>query len=142
MRGAIVMGLTALMLAATTSPSLAAETAAERELRLLGRCGAATNLYRSLMPPAKAPLQPTEADLTLWTRIQAATPKLSARANFLAMEVGGERSRALHKEIMDQAGAQLAPPGLPRLTPREALDLYAPVLDACLAKADALPDPR
>lgn len=127
---------------AAASAAQAAESAPERELRLLGRCAAASNLYRTLMPPMKTPLEPTEADLALWTRIQAATPKLSARANYLAMEVGGPKATAIQKDLKAQAAAQLDPPDQPQLTPRQALDLYAPVLESCLAKADALPDPE
>lgn len=137
--GVIAGGVLALL--AASGVARAAETPAERELRLLGRCGAATNVYRSLMPPMKVPLEPTEADLDLWRRIQVVTPKLAARANLLAMELGVEKSSAIQAEIKAQALAQLQPEGKPRPTPRAVLDVYAPVLEACLAKAAALPDP-
>lgn len=132
--------LGALLALAAAGAAQAAETPAERELRLLGRCGAATNLYASLMPPAKAPVEITEADRTLWTQVQAVTPKLAARANLLAMEVGGERATAIRNEIVGQAKALLRPVDGPPPTPRALLDLYAPVLETCLAKAAALPE--
>lgn len=129
---------TGLAVLTAVAPAYAAE-APERELQMLGRCALATSVYKSLMPPAAAPVQITDADRGLYARIQLADPALRARAEDLARSVEAGRRDAIAIELKAQFQAQLAPPGAPRRTPREALDLYAPLLESCIIRAQLLP---
>ena len=120
------------------APAVAQE-APERELRMLGRCALATSVYRSLMPPAVAPVVVTEDDKALYERMKQVDPLLRARAEVVAASVDKAAGAAISEELKAQYRAQMAPPGGPRKTPREALDLYAPILEACIVRADMLP---
>lgn len=133
-KGALVA---AAALAAAT-PALARETP-ERELQMLGRCALATSVYRSLMPPAPAPVVITDEDKALYERMMQVDPLLRARADKVAASVDPAISAAIGEELKAQYRAQMAPPDGPRKTPREALDLYAPMLEACIVRADMLP---
>lgn len=128
----------ALMLTASTAR--AAEPP-ERELRMLGRCALAASVYRSLMPPAVAPVSITDADKALYGRMMAVDPRLRARADAVASELEPAARDAIGVELKAQYRAQMAPADGPRRSPREALDLYAPLLEACIARADMLPGP-
>lgn len=123
---------------AAASPAIAQETP-ERELRMLGRCALATSVYRSLMPPAPAPVVITEEDKALYERMKQVDPLLRARADKVAASVDPAVSTAIGEELKSQYRAQMAPADGPRKTPREALDLYAPILEACIVRADMLP---
>jgi hypothetical protein len=116
-----------------------AETVQEKELRSFARCGVAASVYRSLLPPAKSDLEPTADDLALYEQVKAAEPTLRKRADALAAEADPAVRDAIAREVTDQFKAQISPPGAPRKTPREALDLYAPLLEACVTKAALLP---
>lgn len=120
------------------APAVAQE-APERELRMLGRCALATSVYRSLMPPAVAPVVVTDDDKALYERMKLVDPLLRARAEVVAASVDKATGEAIGEELKAQYRAQMAPPGGPRKTPREALDLYAPILEACIVRADMLP---
>lgn len=133
----LVVLMAATVLAAS-APALAQE-APERELRMLGRCALATSVYRSLMPPSPAPVVVTDADTALWERMMRADPLLRARADTVAATVDPAVGEAIGEELRAQYRAQMAPPDGPRKTPREALDLYAPILEACIVRADMLP---
>jgi hypothetical protein len=126
--------LTAL---ATAGAAAAAETP-ERELQMLGRCALATSVYRSLMPPRPAPVEFTAADKDLYARMQLVEPLLRARADALAGEVDAAKRDAITAELKGQFQAQLAPRDAPRKTPREALDLYAPLLEGCIVRGNLL----
>lgn len=116
----------------------AAETP-DRELQMLGRCGIATSVYRSLLPPAKTPFEATVADKDLYARLQAVEPVLQARANAVAKNVGPEAAIAIQTELTGQYEMQMGKRGAPPLkSPREALDLYAPILEACIVRATLL----
>lgn len=128
----------ALCATAMAAPALAAE-APERELQMLGRCAVASSVYRSLLPPATSPVVPTEADLALYERMKTADPVLRARADRVAGQVPQEKRDAIAAEIRSQFQAQMAPKDGPRKTPREALDLYAPIHEACIVRADMTP---
>jgi hypothetical protein len=123
---------------AAASPAIAQE-APERELRMLGRCALATSVYRSLMPPSAAPVVITEADKALYEQMKEVDPLLRARADKVAATVDPSVSQAIGEELKAQYRAQMAPTDGPRKTPREALDLYAPILEACIVRADMLP---
>lgn len=125
-------------LIAVAAPALAQE-APERELRMLGRCALATSVYRSLMPPAPSPMVVTDEDKALYERMKQVDPLLRARADKVAASVDPAVSAAIGEELKAQYRAQMAPPDGPRKTPREALDLYAPILEACIVRADMLP---
>jgi hypothetical protein len=115
----------------------AATPAQEMELRSLGQCALAGNLYKSLMGPG-APIKPTDADKALYVKLQAANPTLSQRAEQLAMAVGPEKSMAIRTKLMAELKAQIEPTDGPKLEPRAALDRYAPILEACVTRADLL----
>ena len=117
----------------------AAETP-ERELRMLGRCALAASVYKSLLPPATPPVSanPTEADIALYKRLHDLEPTLKGRADALAETVDPAVRDGLGKELTDQFQTQMAPKGAPRKTPREALDLYAPIIEACIVRAGIL----
>ncbi|MDP2260990.1 MAG: hypothetical protein Q8J89_14860 [Caulobacter sp.] len=129
--------IAAAALAAAT-PALAQE-APERELRMLGRCALATSVYRSLMPPTPAPVVVTDDDKALYERMKQVDPLLRARADKVAASVDPAVGQTIGEELKAQYRAQMAPPDGPRKTPREALDLYAPILEACIVRADMLP---
>lgn len=131
-------GLMAAALLAAATPALAQETP-ERELRMLGRCALATSVYRSLMPPSPAPVVITDEDKALYERMTQADPLLRARADTVAATVDPAIGQAIGDELKAQYRAQMAPPDGPRKSPREALDLYAPILEACIVRADMLP---
>ncbi|MDO9474819.1 MAG: hypothetical protein Q7J28_17380 [Caulobacter sp.] len=130
--------MAATLLAAGAAPALAQE-APERELRMLGRCALATSVYRSLMPPAPTPVGVTDEDRALYERMKQADPLLRARADTVAAAFDPAVGQAIGEELRAQYRAQMAPPDGPRKTPREALDLYAPILEACIVRADMLP---
>lgn len=113
----------------------------DKEMRMLGRCALASSVYKSLMPPAKppVPLEVTAADKDLYARLQAVEPLLSARADKLAATVDPAVRDGIGKELTQQFQAQMAPKDGPRKTPREALDLYAPILEACIVRAAMQP---
>ena len=131
-------GLIAALALAATSPALA-QDAPERELRMLGRCALATSVYRSLMPPAPTPVAVTPDDQALYDRMKQVDPLLRARADTVAAGVDPAIAQAIGEELRAQYRAQMAPADGPRRTPREALDLYAPILEACIVRADMLP---
>ncbi len=131
-------GLIVAASVAAAAPAVAQE-APDRELRMLGRCALATSVYRSLMPPAPAPVVITDEDRALYERMKAVDPLLRARADKVAASVDPAISTAIGEELKTQYRAQMAPADGPRKTPREALDLYAPILEACIVRADMLP---
>jgi hypothetical protein len=133
--GLVTAGLIALGAAAPAH----SQGAPERELRMLGRCALATSVYRSLMPPAPTPMTVTDADKALYERMKLVDPLLRARADAVAASIDPAVSTAIGEELRAQYRAQMAPPDGPRKTPREALDLYAPILEACIVRADMLP---
>ena len=135
-----VIAAASLALLAASGAARAAETP-ERELQMLGRCALASSVYRSLMPPAIAPVQPTDADKALHARMQLADPILRARADALAGEVDAAKRDSISTELKAQFQAQLAPNDGPRKTPREALERYAPILEACMGRAQLRPRP-
>jgi hypothetical protein len=131
-------GLIAAIALASAAPA-AAQEAPDRELRMLGRCALATSVYRSLMPPAPTPVAVTDEDKALYERMKQADPLLRTRADKVAASVDPAVGQAIGEELKAQYRAQMAPPDGPRKTPREALDLYAPILEACIVRADMLP---
>jgi|GEM_PF-4954615 len=131
-----VLTLTLAAALGLATPALASP-AQEMELRSLGQCALAYNLYKSLMAPG-APVKPTEADKALYAKIQATNPALGARAEQLAMAVGMETSGAIRTKLMAELKAQLEPIGAPKLEPRAALDRYAPILEACVVRGQLL----
>ena len=131
--------VTAVVIAAGAAAPAHAQEAPDRELRMLGRCALATSVYRSLMPPAPTPMTVTDADKALYQRMKLVDPLLRARADTVAASIDPAVSTAIGEELRAQYRAQMAPPDGPRKTPREALDLYAPILEACIARADMLP---
>ncbi len=133
--------VTAALIAAGAAAPAHAQEAPDRELRMLGRCALATSVYRSLMPPAPTPMTVTDADKALYERMKFVDPLLRARADTVAASIDPAVSAAIGEELKAQYRAQMAPPDGPRKTPREALDLYAPILEACIVRADMLPKP-
>jgi len=129
--------IAASVLAASTA--VLAQEAPDRELRMLGRCALATSVYRSLMPPAPTPVAVTAEDQALYERMKQADQLLRARADTVAAAVDPAIAAAIGEELKAQYRAQMAPADGPRKTPREALDLYAPILEACIVRADMLP---
>ncbi|MES2036167.1 MAG: hypothetical protein V4466_18520 [Pseudomonadota bacterium] len=115
----------------------AATPAQEMELRALGQCALAGNLYKSLLGPG-APITPTDADKALYAKLQTAQPVLSQRAETVAMAIGVEKATAIRNKLMAELKGQLEPAEGPRLAPRAALDRYAPILEACVVRADLL----
>lgn len=114
--------------------------APDKELRMLGRCGVAASVYKSLMPPSKNPFEPTIADKELYARLKEVEPALQARANAVAGMVEPDVAKAIQAEIMSQYEMQMGKRGAPPLkTPREALDLYAPIIEACIVRAAMQP---
>lgn len=132
-RVAICISLAALL----AGQAQAAETPA-RELQMLGRCALASSVYRSLMPPAPNAVQPTDADSALYERMKLAEPALRARADKIAGDVEPSLRDGIAAELRTQFQAQMAPVDGPRKSPREALDLYAPILESCIARADLI----
>ncbi len=117
-----------------------AEEAPDRELRALGRCALAASIYKSLLPPATPPVsaEPTDADKALYKQLQEVEPTLRARADALAETVDPVVRDGIGKELTEQFYAQMAPKDGPPKTPRDALDLYAPILEACVVRANML----
>lgn len=136
MRGAVFLAAMAGVL--TAVPAQAAESPT-RELTMLGRCALATSVYASLVPRPPAGLAPTDTDRDLLARVKVAEPRLRQRAEALASQVPAEERDGIAATLKGQFQAQLAPTDGPRKTPREALDLYAPVLEACIVRADMIP---
>ena len=131
-----VLTLTLAAALGLAAPALASP-AEEMELRSLGQCALAGNLYKSLMAPG-APTTPTDADKALYAKMQAANPVLGQRAEQLAMAVGMEKSQSIRTRLMAELKAQLEPADGPKLAPRAALDRYAPILEACVVRSDLL----
>jgi hypothetical protein len=131
--------VTAGLIAVGAATPAQAQGTPERELRMLGRCALATSVYRSLMPPAPTPMTVTDEDKALYERMKLVDPLLRARADTLAASIDPAVSAAIGEELRAQYRAQMVPPDRPRKTPREALDLYAPILEACIVRADMLP---
>lgn len=115
----------------------AATPAQEMELRSLGQCALAGNLYKSLLAPG-APITPTDADKALFAKLQTAQPVLAQRAETVAMAVGAEKATAIRTKLMAELKGQLEPADGPKLAPRAALDRYAPILEACVTRAEML----
>lgn len=132
----IALPLTLAAVLATASTAVAA-TPQEFELRSLGQCALAGNLYKSLMAPG-APIKPTDADKALYARLQTVTPALSQRAEALAMALGAETSTGIRTKLMAELKAQIEPTQGQRLEPRAALDRYAPILEACVVRGEIL----
>lgn len=126
----------ALFAGAVALPA-AATPAQEMELRAIGQCALAGNLYKSLMAPA-SPIKPTDADTALYAKLRTANSVLSQRAEQLAMAVGPEKSQSIRAKLMAEIKAQLEPADGPKLEPRAALDRYAPILEACVVRAEVL----
>lgn len=122
-----------------TATAVQAREAPERELQMLGRCALASSVYKSLLPPSTAPVTVTEADKELYARLKTAEPLLQLRADALAGAVEPAARDTIAKELREQFQAQMAPKDGPRKSPRDALDLYAPILEACIVRATLLP---
>jgi hypothetical protein len=125
--------------AALSASVVQAREAPERELQMLGRCAIATGVYRSILTTQGVPVTPTEADQALYARLKAVEPLLKARADGLAAQVDEATREGLKKDLTAQYMAQMNPKDGPRRSPREALDLYAPILEACVVRAGMLP---
>jgi len=128
---ALTLFVTAVALPAAATP------AQEKELRAIGQCALAGNLYKSLMAPG-SPLKATDDDKALYAKLQTANPVLSQRAEQLAMAVGMEASQSIRATLMTELKAQLEPADAAKLEPRAALDRYAPILEACVVRAEVL----
>lgn len=124
-------------LAAVTTAAAWASPAQEHELRSLGQCALAGSLYESLAKPG-APITLTDADTALIEKMTVAEPTLSKRANALAEMIGKEKAQTIHDKLMVEFKGQIAPEGKPRMPPREALDRYAPILEACISRSQLL----
>ena len=56
----------------------------------------------------------------------------------LAMALGIQTSQSIRVKLMAEMKAQLEPADGPKLEPRAALDRYAPILEACVVRAEVL----
>jgi hypothetical protein len=133
-RALTILAAAALLGAAVPA---AASPAQEMELRSLGQCALAGNLYKSLLAPG-APVTPTDADKALYARLQLVQPTLAQRAETVAKAVGPEKATEIRTKLMAELKGQLEPAEGPRLAPRAALDRYAPILEACVVRANLL----
>ncbi len=124
------------MMASLASP-LAAHAAdqPEQEFRTLARCSFAIRLY-DVVVVQKAWPGATAADKILAARANAATRAIDARAVALLTVVGKEKGGAILDETSAAGKARLRElQGDRNAANRAALDLYSPIVEACILGA-------
>lgn len=117
-------------------PARAAETP-EQEVGGLFQCAAALGLYDAMAERPDAGM--TDADKALAASVTAYEPQLRGRVDALAPTLGEDGMKALIAAARTEVSTQVDPLKDDPQAPRKILDLYKPVLEGCLVRAQALP---
>ena len=117
-------------------PASAAETP-EQEVGGLFQCAAALGLYQSMGERPQSGI--TEADTALAASLTAYESQLRSRVDALAAGLGEADMKRLVAAIKADVAERIAPVKDDPQAPRKILDLYKPVLEACVVRAKALP---
>jgi hypothetical protein len=122
-----------LLLAA---PARAAETPAQ-EIGGLFKCAAALGMYGAMAERPGAGM--TDADKALAASVTAYEPQLRGRVDTLAPTIGEDGMKALIAAVRVEVSSKVDPLKDDPQAPRKILDLFKPVLEACVVRAKALP---
>ena len=134
-----LLNATALALSAgllLALPARAAETPIQ-EVTGLFKCAAALGLYDAIGEHPEAAV--TDADKALAASVSAYEPQLRGRVEALATGLGEDTMKGLIQAAKLDVETKLTPLKDDPQAPRKILDLYKPVLEACLIRAKALP---
>lgn len=117
-------------------PARAAETP-EQEVGGLFQCAAGLGLYDAMAERPDAGM--TDADKALAASVTVFEPQLKGRVDALALVLGQDGMKAQMEAAKAEVTSRLAPLKDQPDASRKVLDLYRPVLEACLVRAKALP---
>lgn len=120
--------------ATATAP---AETPSE-ELTAIFQCATAMGLYAGFMQDTGNAL--TESDRALSAGAMALEPRLRTRGEALATGLGEGPTREIISGIKTDLRGKIDALGDDPDAPRKVIDLYRPVLSACIVRGGALPD--
>lgn len=107
------------------------------ELTAVFECAAAMGLYKGYMEDPRSVL--TDADRALATDLAAVEPRLRDRGQALAIVLGDEPAGAIIALIRADMTSRIAPLRGDPDARRKVIDLYRPVLSACVVRGAALP---
>ena len=116
-------------------PVRAAETPPVEFASLL-KCASGMGFYSALT--RSVPAQATAEDRALLTRVTMVEDVLKGRTDALAAQIGSAEADAIGEASKAAAKAQFEPFTRDPQGPRKVLDLYRPVLEACIDRAKAL----
>jgi hypothetical protein len=120
---------------AFAGPAHADETP-QAEFASLLKCASGMGFYSALT--GSVPAQATAEDRALLTRVTMVEDVLKGRTEALATQIGVAEADAISEASRAAARAQFEPFTRDPQGPRKVLDLYRPVLEACIDRAKAL----